>query len=226
MNVDKTLELAQSKPKQAKRIIQTAIRKEKAVSLLEGAVSLLRTGDVCIDGGANVGLITEKLASTGATVHSFEPDPIAYEQLQNNCSKLENVVLHHNAVGAKAEVLELFRSDAFSNDPIEQTVSSTLVQNLDGRYAASGVKVKVVNLIDFMDDLLTKVPFIAVVKLDIEGFEVEIVEAMIKSNMFSRVRNTLVETHLRKRRDAKDKFKEFRQLSMSHPEWRLNLDWI
>lgn len=43
----------------------------------------LKTGDVCIDCGANVGYVTEKMTRKGCVVYAFEPNPYAYKILEN-----------------------------------------------------------------------------------------------------------------------------------------------
>ncbi|TMV53643.1 FkbM family methyltransferase, partial [Thioclava sp. BHET1] len=58
------------------------LRKAYADGLLNGIAAMLRPGDLAIDCGANMGVVTAVLAETGAEVVSFEPDPFAFEQLQ------------------------------------------------------------------------------------------------------------------------------------------------
>src|SRR5216117_3530220 len=47
----------------------------------------LNKNSLVIDCGANTGDITKKFADTGATVHAFEPDPLAYEFLKKRFEK-------------------------------------------------------------------------------------------------------------------------------------------
>jgi hypothetical protein len=54
----------------------------RADYLFDCAVRRLRPGDVVVDCGANIGLITLRLAARGATVHAFEPDPYSFGRLR------------------------------------------------------------------------------------------------------------------------------------------------
>ena len=63
-------------------------------------LAALRSGDVALDLGANVGVYTARMAETGATVHAFEPDPDTFARLVKRVGHLPNVVLHQKAVGA------------------------------------------------------------------------------------------------------------------------------
>ena len=44
----------------------------------------MREGDVCIDGGANVGVFTDICKHQGALVYAFEPNADAFKILEKN----------------------------------------------------------------------------------------------------------------------------------------------
>ena len=215
-----------SNPDKLEKVLKRYLMQERAKYYLNGVVSVLRPDEVCIDCGANIGTISEILAKTGAQVHSFEPDPVAFKELKTRLGKAKNVTLHNAAVGAENGELSLFRVDAFGDDPINKTVSSTLVATAGKSYVDAGITVKVQSIVTFIRDLLKKHDKIAVLKMDIEGFEVEVLNALIGADLMGNIQNTLVETHLRKRPEAREDFKRFRKLSSENPQWRLNLDWI
>ena len=64
-------------------------------------VGSLKKDQVCIDCGANVGLITELFASYGCFVHSFEPNPFVYKILNNKFFSNKKISLHNSAVGTE-----------------------------------------------------------------------------------------------------------------------------
>lgn len=50
------------------------LRKAHAEGYLAGVAAMLRPGDLALDLGANMGVVTDILARTGADVVAFEPD--------------------------------------------------------------------------------------------------------------------------------------------------------
>ena len=181
----------------------------------------LKPGDITIDCGANVGLYTRFLARSGATVHSFEPDPFAFEELRKNTSMLPNVHLHQAAVGVADGEIELFRSAQFEKDPINRTVDSSIFPGQKHLSATHAIKVKLISLPNFIASLRTPV---SLLKMDIEGAEVEILEALIAHNMTDKVLRAFVETHERTHSQLKARtFKLVRHAETHLPNW--NLDW-
>ena len=70
---------------QAKKLIRRQkrnMRKASAEGFLAGVAAMLREGDLVMDCGANLGVVTEVLAATPAEVMAFEPDPWAFSKLQ------------------------------------------------------------------------------------------------------------------------------------------------
>ena len=215
-----------SNPDKLEKVLKRYLKQERAIYYLNGVISVLRSDDVCIDCGANVGTISEIFAKSGAQVHSFEPDPVAFKELENRLGNVKNVTLHNAGVGAKDGEMSLFRVDTFGDNPVRKTVSSTLVTTAGDSYVDAGITVKVKNIVSIIEGLLKKHDKIAVLKMDIEGFEVEVLNAMIDANLMENIQNTLVETHSRKRPGAGKDFKRFRKLATENPHWRLNLDWV
>jgi FkbM family methyltransferase len=121
----------------------------------------LRPGDLFLDVGANVGSYTVLAAATGARVIAFEPVPATFRQLQENIriNRLD-VAAHCLALGAAHTDL-LFTTDADS-------VNHALAQ---GERCASATFVPVRCLDDYWPE---RPPEVVVLKLDVEGFEAEV----------------------------------------------------
>ncbi|MEO1468109.1 MAG: FkbM family methyltransferase [Pseudomonadota bacterium] len=166
--------------------------------------ALLETGpgDICIDCGANVGDYTAHMARGGATVHAFDPDPAAFARLAERFAGRGNVVLHNTAVGAEAGRAVLHRDPGLGDtgqgetgqgdtgqEDLAATVSSSL---LDQPRLAGGVEVEVIDLVAFLDGL-DRAP--SVVKLDIEGAEVALLERLFATDHVTRIGHLFVETH-------------------------------
>ncbi|QDS88914.1 31-O-demethyl-FK506 methyltransferase FkbM [Rosistilla ulvae] len=153
--------------------------------------SELRRGDIAIDLGANVGKITQLMANTGAKVHAFEPDPNAFRVLEKKFRWNWNVRLHNVAVSNKVERMKLFFREEHLTDPVKYSVGSTLNPNKTNNNNAFYAEVDVIRFSDF----LRRFSRIRVLKIDIEGAEVHVLEDLLNRDLLRRVDITLVETH-------------------------------
>lgn len=151
----------------------------------------LAPGGVMIDCGANVGDVSALFLDKGYVVHAFEPDPDARAALERRFAGQDGLVVHPQAVAAKPGRATLFRKPELSVDAIEGTQSSSLVRR---DLHENGIDVEVIDLTAFIADLGRKVD---VVKLDVEGAEVEILEAVLEKRLDRQIGQLLVETHER-----------------------------
>lgn len=204
-------------------------RAQFARGLMQGILSMLRPGDVVFDCGANVGAVTAPLAETGATVHAFEPDPFAFDQLTQRVQGMGNVILHNAAVGVAAGTVRLMRAANFDDNPMGGSVKSTVIaggRNIDERDSAT-IEVQMIALPDLIRDTAAAAGEVAFLKLDIEGAELDLLEHMQAHGLFDLVRLTVAETHENKFRDLRPRFAALRDaVAAQHPVTRVNLDWI
>jgi FkbM family methyltransferase len=157
----------------------------------DALLETLGPGDTVIDLGANVGTVTRRLAATGAHVHAFEPDPDTFAALAQAVGAMPNVTLHEAAAGARADRLTLHRSPRLDANPRKYSQSASLVHDLGG---AGGVSVEVVDFPAFISALDRDV---ALVKIDIEGAEWDLLDALRASPALDRIDALFVETHER-----------------------------
>lgn len=148
-----------------RRIYEHGYYEPETVRLVE---KLLQKNMVVLDIGAHVGqytLVASQLVGEHGQVHSFEPDPLTFEWLQNNVrgNRLRNVKATQTAVAGDETPKRLFYSkvrDIGSNSLAEQ-----------GNYARSGrwCVVPCTTLDDYARaNGLSRIDFI---KADIEGAE-------------------------------------------------------
>lgn len=212
-----------------RRRMERNLRHAHARGLMQGIVSMLRPGDVVLDCGANVGDVTLPLAATGAHVHAFEPDPYAFDKLHKRTKGLDNVTLHNAAVGVDAGEIHLMRAANFEDNPKGGSVKSTIIAGGRGinEEAQDQIAVTLLSLPDVIRDLVRDHGQIAFLKMDIEGAELDILEHMLAQDLFAQVGLTVVETHERKFRDLRPRFKALRQeVASKYPVTKVNLDWI
>jgi len=147
----------------------------------------IKEGDVILDIGANIGyyaLMEKNLVGQQGTVYSLEPSPLNYYLLQKNVrlNKAESVIYPFKlAGGAKASKEKLYTSE-FSN-------LNTFMPDLykcgkkSKAITDSYVWVDVVDMTFFLKDKKN----IDLIRMDIEGSEVEVLEGLtsaIKSGIF------------------------------------------
>ena len=212
-----------------KRRQERNMRHAFAQGLMQGILSMLRPGDVVLDCGANVGAVTGPLATTGAEVHSYEPDPYAFGVLSSVYSKVPNVTLHNAAVGTKAGTIQLMRADNFEKNPKGASVKSTVVtggRRIDEN-EGNAIDVELIDLPGTIRSMVQEHGEIAFLKMDIEGAELELLETMLAEDLFENIRLTVAETHEKKFRDLAPRFAELRRaIGERYPPTKVNLDWI
>jgi FkbM family methyltransferase len=130
---------------------------------------LVRPGDTVLDIGANLGLVSFILSSmvgTSGQVHAFEPNPRMQTLIEQAMARngVRNIQLHRMALGARDDELTL-------TVPRENAGAASLVTT---RRATDDTEmvVSVRTLSSVMADLDTD--HIRLVKIDVEGFEPEV----------------------------------------------------
>jgi FkbM family methyltransferase len=223
----KDLTPEQKRARRAKKAQAWDAREAYAKGLLQGIVSMLEPGDVVIDCGANLGAVSGPLADTGAIVHAFEPDPYTFGRLSENLAGRDNVILHNAAVGASAGTLQLMRDADWEKDPDGASVRSTLIaggRKIDG---SNAIDVEVIDFPAFLKTLIKKHKKIAFLKMDIEGAELDVLEAMESQDLFAKIKLTVAETHEKKFKHLRPRFDALRAtVGTKYPITKVNLDWI
>lgn len=125
-------------------------------------------GTVFIDIGAWIGPITLYAAPVARQVIALEPDPVAWASLERNVALNPGPIeLWHAALGLTPGELELFAADGFG-----RSVTSAL-----GAPGAESIRVPV-RTFDDLDQAIPPGAPIAV-KVDIEGYEYELFDALL-----------------------------------------------
>ena len=147
----------------------------------------------CIDLGANVGVYTKKMAVAARQVIAFEPDPCAYSQLVSNVANLNNVRIENAAAGTGEGTVHLYRHSEFESDPVSMSKSSSILSLGKHLNMERAIEVRQIDFIKYLEDLDED---IGVLKIDIEGAEVELLEVMFdRPDILSRIDYVFAETH-------------------------------
>jgi FkbM family methyltransferase len=225
---------AETRGKTAEQKAQALIRRAKrnqrkawADGYLDGIRTMLRPGDLAVDCGANMGVVTTVLAATGADVIAFEPDPYAFAQLTEKFAGSANVTLINAAVGVGSGTVRLMRANNFTDNPQGASVKSTILDGGRRIDAENAVEVPLIDFPGFVRDQVAKRGEIAFVKMDIEGAELDILETMDREGLFQAIRGLVAETHERKFKDLRDRYRALKEtIAANHPSGKINLDWI
>jgi FkbM family methyltransferase len=185
-------------------------------------VAGLQPGDIAIDCGASGGGATHQLAANGATVYAFEPDPHGFEGLVPMFQGVKNVHLFQQAVGTEARQVALNRTGDFLDNPDHHVRSSSVFDSKANRNPSS-VVVEQIDLLEFIAALPQRV---ALLKMDIEGAEVPILERLFDTGMVRSIGYVFAETHERMIPDLVKRTRALRRRRVREGLHHVSLDWV
>lgn len=186
------------------------------------AVAALGPGDLAIDLGANLGDVSAVLAASGADVIAFEPDPFSFARLRERLGATATVTLLNAAAGDRAGVLPLYRHKGFDRAPERRSLASSLIAD---HAEVGGEPAARVEVHDFAAFVLGLGRDVAVVKIDIEGAEVALMEALLDSPAAARIGRIFVETHERALPGLAARTRALKARTRGQVQPRVNWDW-
>jgi FkbM family methyltransferase len=139
---------------------------------------ILNKGDVFIDIGANIGYImaiAAHLVGRKGQVHSFEPVPNLFIQLQKICNRNSYYQIYPNkyALGDNNSTIQINISE------VDNSLSTVVSGLLDPHLIHRTISVPLIRFDDYVEQHgLNKISF---VKIDAEGFEFPIIKGMEKT---------------------------------------------
>lgn len=136
----------------------------------------INSGDLVFDVGANVGSRSKLFLNLGAKVVAFEPQSELCEHLTQHLRLHNRFTLMPIGLGSNPSVVELKISDAhvlssMSKRWIESTTKS-------GRFSSYNWDKSIHVKVDTLDNMLTKFGVPKFIKIDVEGYELEVLEGL------------------------------------------------
>lgn len=193
-----------------------------AANRFEEALHLGR-GTTCIDLGANLGAYTRMMASHAKQVIAFEPDPWTLAKLRANVAGFDNVMIENAAAGTSEQSVYLYRAPRFEEDPVQCSVSSSVIASKCDVVEEGAVEVRQVDFLRYLENLDDD---IWILKIDIEGAEVRLLEALLdRSDLMGRIGHIFAETHERWIPDHEARVKALRARASKSERPYINLDW-
>ena len=141
--------------------------------------------DFCVyDIGANMGLYSiefAKIIGYGGKVFSFEPSAINFKKLTNNVKNKSNIITINSAVGR--DISKLFISQGVDK------IGATSKLNESNNGIGNWVDVTTI------DELIKSLPIPNAIKIDVEGFEINVLEGARKTLLNPELKVVGVEIH-------------------------------
>jgi FkbM family methyltransferase len=128
----------------------------------------LKATDVVIDLGANRGDFTIWSLNKGATVLSFEPHPEAFDYLAQRTARRRNVSRIQAAVSNKSKLTSIYVHPSAREDQLGFSIRAS-IKNKGDQFVPYSPSL----VIDF-EELISNVGRVEILKVDIEGSELEI----------------------------------------------------
>lgn len=152
-------------------------------------------GEIAIDIGANIGYTSFVMAHRigDGSLRAFEPHPVLFKELQANLISLQQqgcraeLQSYQLALGPSAGELPLNVPKDFAYHRGE----SSLAAPTHGEFADAAVPVPVAKL----DAMLGDQDSVGVIKMDVEGFEIEVLRGAERVFRHHRVRDCVFEEH-------------------------------
>ncbi|HVF70544.1 MAG TPA: FkbM family methyltransferase [Chthoniobacterales bacterium] len=166
------------------------------LAVSECAWRLLEPQDRVIDAGANIGYMTMLFAARvgeSGLVHAFEPHPRVRTLLERNVERISRrrqsgrVVVHPSALGDAPRNAQLIETDYFALNEGTAKIAAP-AQTGEGSVASHSVRVETIDAL-FADQSF------ALLKIDVEGFEAEVLRGAASLLGSQRVRHVIYEDH-------------------------------
>lgn len=127
----------------------------------------IKQNDTVLDIGANIGFyatILSDIVGEKGLVHCFEPDSKNFEHLKKTTADFKNIKINNKAVGPKTEKLKIYTSKNLNVD--HRTYKP---EEYDKEIEIDAVSI---------DDHLASNPKVDLIKMDIQGFEMQAIQGM------------------------------------------------
>ena len=167
---------------------------------------LINSSGHVLDIGANVGNFSQAMRILGCAVTAVEPHPDAVQYLRKRFFRDSKINILDASVGRHIGEETLYVHKDHAKDRLKTSISASLIQD---KFQAPGKEIKVRQVT--LGELLKEHAKYSLIKIDIEGFEMYLVDDLISNA--HKVERLLVETHHR-----------FMSKSKLHKEYKIELE--
>lgn len=149
----------------------------REASILETFQKEVKTGDIVVDIGAHIGyyaLLEARIVGEKGKVYAFEPVPESIELLRKNIelNEYSNIEVYQLAIGDKKMIAPMYVAK-------QSNISS--LREIDYYIAAGGMITREINVeVITLDDFLENKPYPDIIRMDLEGYEYQVIRGMKK----------------------------------------------
>lgn len=186
------------------------------------AVKGLTSESICIDCGANIGKISEIMAKTGAMVYAFEPNPLCMFELEELCSKYENIKLIKKGVADRNSKFKMYHNDFICFDREVFSQSSSIYSSKKNVNIDNFSEIECIDLCEFINNIGKHID---ILKLDVEGAEYDILFRMITTEVYRKCRLILVEQHANSIPEVVERAKIVKRLIEENNIDNIDMSW-
>ncbi|ARJ56750.1 FkbM family methyltransferase [Campylobacter cuniculorum] len=177
---------------------------------------------VCIDCGAHCGLISDIILHCGGKSYVFEPNLYLNYFLNRKYKNNPNAILYQKAVDSKAYKTNFLM---FENRMLSQ--GNRICSSKQDDKTTQSYEVEVIDLIDFIEnEILKHHSQIYFLKLDVEGVEFEILERLIATKLYQKIRFIACEIHEYMFEDGETKLSSIQKQIKEQKIENIFLDWV
>lgn len=183
----------------AKEVVGSELLRQNVfdIAVSETAWRLLKPGDLAVDVGANVGYMTSLFSarvSALGRVEAFEPHPRLFARLRQNVQSLgtvsgpTNIRVYDVALGSQDGTAHLVEPPSFGvNEGTATVARGTAMPDSDG---GNRFEIRIARFDGLFADCK-----IALLKVDVEGFEAEVLAGAERSLAQGKIQNVIYEAH-------------------------------
>lgn len=166
------------------------------------------------------GVFSDIALACGGICYGFEPNVYLCAFLKNLYKDNPKFILHQEAIFTQNGKTIFYD---FDEDIVSQGASIVDSKALPQK---KGYEVKMIDFAQFIKDLVKKHGRIALIKLDIEGAEFDVLDALIEQNLHENIEYIMAETHERMFDNPKEKIETLQKKITSKGIKNIYLDWI
>lgn len=205
------------------KLIKNSITNALSFWLFLPILLKIKKNDIAIDCGANVGFITKLLANRGARVWSFEPDPYAFDILSKRFENRPNVTCLNKGVWSENSRMKLYFHKDIDDNKVPWSVGSSVMAEKRNINRDNYQEIELIDLSEFLNKLEERVKLI---KMDIEGAEIEVLNKLIDTEQVHKADLILVETHETKIPGQLDQLNKLKDRISQSALKNIKLNWL
>ena len=145
-----------------------------------------KKNSVYLDIGANIGMTAFYFNDWAKTIYSIEPSKECFKSLEHNTKDMKNVKVFNYAIADNTGVMPLFGTDPDSSPQTLKLPPGQQITNVEN--------VQCITIDKFFED--NKIDHVDVMKIDVEGYEYEILAGLSFAKVADKIDFIIGEGHI------------------------------